>query len=476
MKKILSNFMYQASYQLLLIILPIITIPIVSRALGPDGLGTWNFVSSIVNYFVLLAGLGLANYAVREIAYVKDDRAKLSEKFWEIQIFNMFFSGTVLIAYLIICIFLPNRIFFLIQGLIVFATLLDISWFYQGIEDFKQIATQNFIIKILAFIAIILFVKDSSDLVVYFFINSISGVLSNTIFWIAIRKKIDFVKIKLSAAWRHFLPALNFFVLKISATLFNNVNKTLLGIFASVSAVGIFSNSLTIIVMVGTIVNTLNTVMLPRMSNLQKSNDEKQFIKLLESTIHLQLFFTIAIMFGIIAINDKMVGWFFGEGFEQVKYLVPILAPVMVFQSLHQGIANQYLVPKNRMLSYNVTMIVGTVINIALGFLLIPHYGAIGAAISYLIGQIVLGGGRSFVLVRESIFRFNWRKIFSYFISGSIMLTVVYVSTKSLPSSIFTTALQCVIGVVVYMFITSVLKVNPITELFMSKHISRRDN
>uniref|UniRef100_UPI0022E62F14 oligosaccharide flippase family protein n=1 Tax=Vagococcus bubulae TaxID=1977868 RepID=UPI0022E62F14 len=174
MNKIISNFMYQLIYQITIIILPIITIPIVSKNLGVEGLGVYNYVSSIVNYFVLFAGLGLANYGIREISIVRNNKKNLSKKFWELELFNIIIAISILFIYILFLILLNDRLFFLISGITLLATLFDISWFYYGIEDFKIISLINFIIKIISFLCILFFIKNTDDLWLYFLIQSIS--------------------------------------------------------------------------------------------------------------------------------------------------------------------------------------------------------------------------------------------------------------------------------------------------------------
>lgn len=80
-KSITKNYIYNLSYQLLTLITPFITIPYLSRVLGPDGIGEYSFTFSVVTYFVLVANLGVSNYAQREIAYHQDDRLTQSRIF-----------------------------------------------------------------------------------------------------------------------------------------------------------------------------------------------------------------------------------------------------------------------------------------------------------------------------------------------------------------------------------------------------------
>ncbi|MGM0174279.1 hypothetical protein IGI53_001670 [Enterococcus sp. DIV0788_1] len=463
------NFFYQASYQLLVVMLPVITVPIVSRALQPEGIGTWNYVNSIVSYFILVAGLGLASYGVREIAFVHEDKKKLSKKFWEIQGFNALFSSLVFIIYLIYAFLSPYRTLFLLQAITVFATLLDISWFFQGIEDFKKISLINTIVKIMTLILTILLVRDKNDLNAYVGILSVSSLASGVAFWFFIKEKIIWVKVSIKDMGSHFRPALSFFIVKAASTLFNNLNKTILGFMTTMSIVGIFSNALVMIMLITAIVNSLNTVLLPRMSSLQKENQEDQMIDLLGKAIDIQVFMASGCMFITLGIISGVVELFLGKSFIDVIYIVPILLPVMLLSTIQQAIANMYLVPKNKMKSYTNTILIATLINIILCFILIPKMGAHGAAISYTVGQLYLALSRVIVLVKDTTYKFNFKNLFLCLLSGVIAyLSIEMVSNFNL-GVFMLTFLQGVVGLCVYIIVTFLVRTNPIVSILRSK-------
>lgn len=470
-KKIVMNFFYQAIYQATLIVLPIITIPIISHALGAEGLGLWNYVSSIVSYFTLVAGLGLANYGVREIAIVRKSKELLSRKFWELQVFNAFFSLGTFCVYLIMISFLPNKNLYLAQAFVVLGALFDISWFFAGIEEFKKISLLNVFIKIISFICILLFVKERSDLFLYVLIQSVSTFLSQVGLWLFLPKKISWYKVRIKESWQHFLPALEFFVAKIGATIFSSITKTILGLLTTMTAVGIYSNSLTLVFMSGSIVGALNTVMIPHMSKLINNNEPKQVTKLLERTLHLQLFFTIAIMFGIIAVNGKMIGWFYGSEFGEMSGTVPLLSISVVLQSLYNGIATQYLIPKGDMKAYNLSILYGAIFSAVLDIILIPFIGVYGAIIGNLFGQLLICIMRVVPLKKETEFKFKYLEVAKYLIAGVVMLGLVSISTNHLNSSAKTTLIQIIIGFFSYIIVTTIFEVNPLIKEFKRKKL-----
>ena len=106
MDNVKKNIFYNMGYQILILIVPFITSPYVSRVLGPEGLGTYSVTTAIVKYFTLFALLGMTNYGNRTIAKNKDSKEKLSVTFWNLYYFQLMSSTIVLIVYVIylICV------------------------------------------------------------------------------------------------------------------------------------------------------------------------------------------------------------------------------------------------------------------------------------------------------------------------------------------------------------------------------------
>lgn len=460
--KIFTNFIYQGLYQLTMIVLPFITIPIVSHALGVEGIGTYNYINSVSSYFILVAGLGLANYGVREIASVKDDKQTLSEKFWTLEIFNVIIALIVIFFYLIFIQFTTEKTLFIISGITVIATLFDISWFYYGIQDFKDITKINIITKVISFVCIIVFVKNKSDLYNYFVIQSISVLLSNLTLWFFVFKKINFVKVKISKSMMHLKPALEYFVGKVSITLYTTVNKTLLGYFISATAVGVYSNSLQLILIIVTLLGTIDTVLMPHMTSLYSSDNQGAMMEILTKIINGQLYFSIALMFGILSISDKMVPWFFGPQFEQVSLVMSVFAPLVIIMPLGTTIVRQYLIPRNYIKNFNKSVVVAAIVSIIINIILLPLIGIWGSIIATIVSEAIVTIIRIIDLKINSNFNFDMNSIFCYFVSGVIMLISIKMITIKMPGTSVTTFIQIIIGSVVYLILTTISKKNVI--------------
>lgn len=459
MKRLVSNVFYQAIYQLLQVILPVITVPIVSNSLGPKGLGIYNFTTSIVNYFVLFAGLGLSNYGVREIARCRDNKYELSKEFFELEGMNILVSIFVFLCYFLIVFFLKYKSFYMIELLLVVGAVLDISWFYIGIEEFGKVSMVNIVIKVTAFILIVLLIHDYSDTRLYVFIQCSSIFLSQLFLWFFLKKKIYFVRVTILSMMKQIYPATKYFISKIAISLYTTLNKTLLGFLGTVTAVGYYSNAVTFYTMIVMVMTSIDEALLPRMSNLVGQGDSEKAIKVMEKAVHLSLWITIPAMIGIATISNKLVGWFFGSKFEILKILLPIVSPLIVIMPLGISIARQYLVPTGNIKGYNISVIIAGVLSIVINVLAIPKIGVYGAILATIVSELTNTIIRLVELLTETDFKFNYYLIGKYFLMSICMGIIIMIITHKMSSGVFTTLIQVIIGAVTYIGLSVILRV-----------------
>ncbi|GMG65977.1 oligosaccharide flippase family protein [Tetragenococcus halophilus] len=469
MNKTLSNFIYQSIFQITKLLLPFITIPIVSKALGPSGVGVYNYTNSIAQYFVLVAGLGIGIYGNRQIAINRDSELKLSKTFWEIFLMSFIISVVSLLTYFVVVSFSEDRVYFYYQSLIIIGAVFDISWFFMGVEDFKKSSLSSLGGQLISFILIVLFVKDKDDLGIYILIQGINILFSQLIMWAFIKKYITFIRASFKSVLKHFFPALQYFIPKIAIILYTNLNKTLLGWLDTSEAVGFYSNTVQINGILVTLITTLDLVLLPKMSNLFSQRRINEILKVLKYSIHLQLFFSIPLAFGLLTIAPKFVPWFFGTRFEFITKTIPLVAPLIVVIPLGIAVGRQYLVPMNRVKVYNMAVINGAVVSIVTNFALIPIVGIYGAITATILAELFVTITRMYAFIRETHFKFNIPMILKCIASGVIMYLVTSWVTLSWTASIKTTMVQVIIGIVIYMILMTVLKANPLYELIKSR-------
>ena len=97
-KSIIRNYLYNMVYQVLILVLPLVTTPYLSRVLGAENIGIYGYTYAIVTYFILFGSLGVALYGQREIAYNQANPENRKKTFFEIIIFRFITIFIALIA------------------------------------------------------------------------------------------------------------------------------------------------------------------------------------------------------------------------------------------------------------------------------------------------------------------------------------------------------------------------------------------
>ena len=304
-----KNYLYNVIYQLLILILPLITAPYLSRVVGAQGVGIYSYTYSIVYYFMLICLLGVNNYGNRCIAKTKSNKDEMSRTFWGIYAFQLLMGFLMIFIYLVyvFCFESEYKTIALIQSLYIVSSVFDINWFYFGLEEFKLTITRNSFVKIGSVILIFIFVKSSSDLWKYTLIMSGMTVLSQLLLWGFIKKRIKFVKIKKEDILKHIKPNFILFVPVIATSIYRVMDKIMVGSMSTVTEVGYYENAEKIINVPLALISALGTVMLPRISNIlvQTDNDdaENKIDNYIDKSTSLIMFMSFGMSFGIIAVG-----------------------------------------------------------------------------------------------------------------------------------------------------------------------------
>ena len=183
MKSLKINALLNTLRSVLNIIFPLITFPYVSRILGADNLGIYNFSSSFVSYFILIAGLGINTYAIREGAKYRDNREEISNFSSEVFSINML---STLIAYILLITILllfknlqDYTICIIIFSIQIFFSTIGTEWIYIIYEDYSYITLRSIVFKIISLFLLFVFVKNREDYLAYSAITVFSSLGSN---------------------------------------------------------------------------------------------------------------------------------------------------------------------------------------------------------------------------------------------------------------------------------------------------------
>lgn len=461
-KSLIKNYLFNASYQLLAIIVPLVTTPYVSRILNPAGVGVFNYIYAIAYVFSLICLLGTNIYGQREIAYVQDNPKKQSQVFWEIISIKIIAFALTSLFYLCILFVLDDYFSYLIAAYsYILASLFDISWLFQGLEDFKKTVIRNSAVKVIGVILIFFIVKKSDDISKYILILGGSSLVGQICMWAYIPRSFFKCNIKELNIRRHIEPTIILLLPSIATYIYTSLDKVMLGTMSTQMEVGYYSQAEKIVKLIMTIVTSLGIVLIPRMSSLIKQQEWNQVKIYFEKSVKFVLLLSLPMVAGIDCIAKEFIPLFLGIGYEKSILLLKIMSPLILIIGIASITGQAVLVSMNKQTYYVVTVISGSIINCLLNIILIPKINSYGAAIATIAAESVvtvlqLAGVRKFIDMRK-IVSDNYK---SFICTGGmlIVLRIINLFCSDLPAVYLIMSKVC-FGIVAYLGFLLILKV-----------------
>lgn len=463
-KSITKNYIYNMVYQVLTLVLPLITTPYLSRVLGAEGIGIYGYTYSIVTYFVLFGSLGVSLYGQREIAYAGEDKEKRKKIFVEVNIFRFITIAIATIVYYFL--FMRNndyQVFYRILLFELWAAAFDISWFFQGMEEFKKTVIRNVLVRVCSVALVFLLVKTREDLTKFVLIYSLADFIGNLSLWLYLPKYTKGVKIKSVEVWKHVIPILLLFVPQIANQIYKILDTTMIGkLVADKTETGYYEQSQKVIRLLLTIVTSLGVVMVPRMASTFASGDKEKVNEYMKMSFKFVFFLAFPIMFGIISIARAFVPIFFGQGYDKVVVLINIMSPILILMGVANVVGVQYLLPTKKQKEYTISVTIGVVVNFFLNYFLIKAYASVGASIATVLSQLVVDSIQLYYIRKEinigQMLGLSWK----YLISGIIMYLCCFITEHIAASlcvgNVIQMISQILVGVIAYFIILILLK------------------
>lgn len=450
-KSLKTNFIYNILYQFLVIALPLITAPYLSRVLGAAKIGEYSYTYSIANYFVLFAMLGITNYGQRSVAKARADRNELSKVFSEIYSLQIITCSVVIIFYLLFSFFVAdNELLAFLWLPYVISAALDVNWLFFGLEEFGITVARNFMIKLATFILTLALVRGDQALPVYVALMALSFFCSNIALMPFVLKRIDFVRPSISEVSKHIKSTLLLFIPVIAISVYNILDKVMLGTISDMEQTGFFENSFKVASMPFVFISALGTVMLPRMANLVSEGNTALESRYLGSSFWFVSLLSFAFLFGILAIVPEFVPVYFGGGFDACIGVISVIALDLPFMAWANVVRTQYLIPRGRDAEYVLSVVVGAVVNVLVNLLAIPRFGALGAGLGTTCAEASVCIVQLWS-VRSELPLFTWfRDSAPNLFIGMAMFVTVRMAASRMDNSLIGLLLQIVIGVVSY--------------------------
>lgn len=463
------NIIFNAIYQILVFIVPLITTPYISTVFSTEIIGSYSYAYSIVIYFGLAAGFGFSIFGVSEIAKFRDNLTEKNKVFWSIFFAKSILGVLISIVYFLLCFgnifYSPEYsantlIIYLIFGIEVIANIFDITYLLQGEERFTTICLRNIAIKSLTAICIFLFIKTNNDYTLYVLIMSLSVFLTYFSLLISLPKSVKKPVFCLKDIGHMYIKAFPYFIPFISTTIFPIISKSLLGIIGENSIEsGFYEQADKIINIIVTLIGSLNTIIMSRFSYLIAKSNNDEIARKIRKTFQLYSLLSFSCFFGLIAINNFFTLGFFGLGYDKTILLIYILAPKIFFSPLSNLLGAMYYVPYQKLSQRNIFIIVSLLLSILLNAVFIYYFGSIGAAIASSLVEGILFFLYIFGCFRKIDFSVFKTEIIKCLLPASAMCLIIFLLKNPLLD--ITTAIFANINIysdrIIYIFVAGIL-------------------
>ena len=479
------NALLNSLQSLLNLVFPLITFPYISRTLSVDGIGKYNFASSIVSYFLLIATLGISTYAVREGAKLRSNRkefSKFASNVFTLNLMSMLFSYLLLfITMLVVSSLHKYDLAILIFSIQIFFTTIGTEWVYIIFEEYGYITSRNIVFKIFSIIMLFIFVKEPNDYLNYVMITVFASTGSYILNFFHTKKFCD-LKINFSFNWKEYLiPILTIFASTIAVKVYASSDTTILGFLKGDYAVGIYSVATKIYTMVGALWSAIVSVTIPRLAMLMGTNRMREYYNTLKRLTNTSITLIMPVLLGVVMLSKEVIVIIAGKNYLRAVTSLRILSFALIFSTLSGIFVNCVLIPAKREKYSMIDSFVAAFINIGLNFILIPLFSENGAALTTVIAEII-AAFLNFYFGRDIIiktFRRNsdgMLRELSSVIIGSILVVVVCLCGKLLISS---TLLRIIFDVVIALVIYGAVLIffkNSVAVMFMNSIKESQDN
>lgn len=462
-----KNTFYNLLINLIKVLIPLLTIPYISRILGPEKLGTVNFIRSIINYFIIIAGLGIPIYASREIAKLKNNIERRSEFFIEIELLRFITIFIIEFIFVLLIFKYPQvvkghvNLTLVFSGLIV-SSFFNIDWFYKGLGKFNIISNSLLFSKFIYLFLIFVLVKNKQDMYYYIIIIILSDFIFNFSMFFVSKQNLDFNRFSFKTIniKRHFKFVGWFLFSRLAVLVYTNLDSVMVGYIQNEKSVGHYYVANRLIKIILPFVIATGAVLLPEISKLKENADYEKIKNYLRKSISIMVMISVPATLGFVLLSDKIIPLVFGLQYDSILTL-KILAPLLIIIGFSNIYGTQILLPFNKEKEFSLIIIFGAIINFILNLFLIRTFGHNGAAVSTLIAELIIAI-LDYFLVKKIIKNiYNIKNIIQVSIASFLMLIYIIFSKDLFfvfMNNLFGVGFIVLTSAILYFFILYLLK------------------
>ena len=411
-----KNTIYSMLYNTINVLFPFLTGVYASRVLLPSGIGRVAAAQNLVQYFTILSFLGIPTYGLREISRAGDDEEKRNQIFSELFIINMASTMLFTCFYIVVVALVPTFYedgnLYYVVGVLVVLNVFNISWLFEGMENFRFISIRNIAFKAISFAFLLLFVRTEDDVVPFALVTVVGTVGNNTINMIHSRRFVRYRFGSLNIK-RHLKPILYLASVNLAIELYSLIDITMMNFYCDKDSIAFYKYAQSIERILIQIVNTFTVVLVPRLSFCYMNHKHNEFNKLIVRSLTMIIMFSTPMIMGIYFMSETALVELYGAPYIASATILKLLSVLLLLSPVGYLLGSRVLLVSGNEKHMIIPVGCGALVNIIGNMFLIPRFYGDGAALASVISEIVvmviyiIMGSKYYIItgIKESIIK-----------------------------------------------------------------------
>ncbi|SUB83912.1 Putative O-antigen transporter [Pragia fontium] len=383
-KETVSNFMGLSSINIFNLLVTLITMPYLSRVLGPECYGIYFIYIAASTFSIILTDYSTNITGVRDVALAqnKSDQQKIYSYTQSIRFVFGFFSLVIFTVYTLYSTSNQTVLFVLSYYIIsIFGYYLTAPWFHQGTSNMKFLALSTLIARIVQISTIFLFVKSTDDLSYAIMSNALVFIITGIVISIYRYKRIG---VKESINFTHTLGKIrsgfDSFIGDFSPNLYSNIPLLIIGAFTTPAIYASYSIAMRLVGIAGSIQLMLSKAAYPVIVKGKGT---------LKALLLMNVLLSLPPIIAIILFGDALVNIFLGPGYTNSSLYLTYLSMGILFNGILSSFSYGYFLARGLDREFRNISLFVSVLSAIFGYVMIYFFSVVGAIIMFVFARFL---------------------------------------------------------------------------------------
>lgn len=395
-KTLVSNITSLGVVQVISYVFPLLTIPYISRVIGADGLGLFNYITAFISYFILVVNYGFDLTATRKIASDPNNAELVSKTYSTVTISRILLLTATIIAFILLSFYFPNiENNFLLSGILfinAISALLTPQYIFQGLQKLSFFSSINVVKGVVTTICIFLFVTEAKHLIIYTSIGVFTNFLLSIfwVFYVVFKLKIKFFFVPLKTCLKEIKDSRLVFFSTVIFSFYTTANVIILGVFASPKIIAYYTAAVSLINIIQSVINVPVASSLYPYIGKAFANGKEKGLEKLKRIVSVVFYISLSACIFIFIFSPLLVKIIYGSEFENAIVCVRILSVLPLLSSLSGVMGVQVMLNLGMDLKFLRITTIAAVCSVIMNFLFSYFYSYVGSSVAYLLTEIFI--------------------------------------------------------------------------------------